>query len=71
MGAGGDDPVAILTQMLDLANQYLQVEPDEEDKLTMQKMTTLIQTLKAKDQADTETAMGGGNQRLMRKAGAA
>src|SRR4051812_27877810 len=48
-GPGGGDPVAVLGQILDLANQYLQVEPDEEDKLTMQKITTLIQQLKAKD----------------------
>jgi len=54
-----------------LANQYRAAEPDEEDKLTMEKITTLIQQLKAKDQADTEQAMGGGNMRLMRKAGAA
>ena len=61
----------VLTQILDLANQYLQVEPDEEDKLTMQKITTLIQQLKAKDQQDQEQAMGGANQRIIRKAGAA
>jgi hypothetical protein len=37
----------------------------------MQKITTLLQQLKAKDQQDQESAMGGSNMRLMRKAGAA
>ena len=65
---GGSDPVAILTGILDQCNQYLQVEPDEEDKLTMQKITTLIQQLKAKDQQDQDAAMGGSNARILRKA---
>jgi len=70
-GGGDADPVLILTQMMDLANKYGGVERDEEDKLTMQKIMTMIQQLKAKDQADQEAALGGGNMRIMRKAGAA
>jgi hypothetical protein len=34
----------------------------------MQKITTLIQQLKAKDQQDKDGAMGGSNMRIMRKA---
>lgn len=55
--------------MLDLASEYFSAEKDEEDKLNMQKVTTLLQQLLAKDQADKDQAMGGGNMRLMRKAG--
>ncbi len=68
-GQGGADPVEILGNMLDMANQYLGVENDEEDKLMMQKVTTLLQQLRAKDQADKDQAMGGGNMRILRKAG--
>ena len=34
----------------------------------MQKITTLIQQLKAKDQQDQDAAMGGSNARILRKA---
>jgi hypothetical protein len=55
--------------MLDLASQYLDVEPDEEDKLQMQKITTLLQQLLAKDQQDTDNAMSGNTSpRTIRKA---
>lgn len=66
---GQGDPVAIVSNMLDLASQYLQVEPDEEDKLLMQKVTTQLQQLLAKDQADADGAMQGNlNPRTLRKA---
>lgn len=55
--------------MLNSARTYLGVEKDEEDKLLMEKITTLLQQLKAKDQADQDQAMGGANQRILRKAG--
>ncbi len=68
-GGGDEDPVAILGDMLALAQEYLGVEPDEEDKLLMQKVTTLLQQLRAKDQSDKDGALGGSNMRVFRKAG--
>jgi hypothetical protein len=79
LGAGGGpqqgattqqgDPVAIVSNMLDLAQQYLQVEPDQDDKLAMQKVSTELQQLLAKDQADGDKAMSGDlGPRTLRKA---
>jgi hypothetical protein len=63
------DPVAIVSNMLDLAQQYLQVEPDQDDKLAMQKVSTELQQLLAKDQADGDKAMSGDlGPRTLRKA---
>lgn len=63
------DPVAIVSNMLDLAQQYLQVEPDQEDKLAMQKVSTELQQLLSKDQADGDKAMSGDlSARTLRKA---
>jgi hypothetical protein len=63
------DPPSIVSNMLDLASQYLQVEPDHEDKLIMQKITTQLQQLLAKDQSDADNAMSGNlNARTLRHA---
>jgi hypothetical protein len=63
------DPVAIVSNMLDLAQQYLQVEPDQDDKLAMQKVSTELQQLLSKDQADADNAMQGNlSPRTLRKA---
>jgi hypothetical protein len=58
-GGGEDDPISILQQMLDLADNYGQVEPDDEDKLLMEKARTLLQQLLAKDQKDQDGLMQG------------
>lgn len=69
-GSPDGDPVEILTQMIDLAMKYLDVEPDEEDKSTMTKVLQQLQQYKAKDQADADAALGGKvSPKLMRKVG--
>ena len=50
----------LIDQILALAEQYLQVEPDEEDKFTMEKLKSTLQQYLAKDQADSEKLLGGG-----------
>lgn len=63
------DPVGIVQQMLGLGKQYLDVEPDHEDLLTMQKVLTSLQQLLTKDQQDADQAMSGStNPRALRKA---
>src|SRR5438093_650387 len=61
LGSQGDGRAAldILRQMLDLATQYGQVEPDQEDKLEMEQARTLLQKLLAKDQKDMDGMMQG------------
>lgn len=55
--------------MLDLGKQYLDVEPDQEDLLLMQKILTQLQQVLTKDQTDADQAMQGStNPRAMRKA---
>lgn len=66
---GADQPLALMKQIVDLCQQYLQVEPDEEDKLQGSKLLQLAQQLLAKDQQDRDQAMGGSSQRILRKAG--
>lgn len=75
LGGGGtptgplDDSSAIVQQMLDLSQQYLSTEQDQEDLLTMQKISTELQQLLAKDQKDAESMMQGKpTPRGMRKA---
>ena len=58
-----------MKQIVDLCQQYLQVEPDEEDKLMGTKLLQLAQQLLAKDQQDRDQALGGSNQRILRKVG--
>lgn len=56
---GGGDSVSILEQMLQLADQYRQVEPDQEDKSVMEQARTLLQNLLAKDQKDKDGLLQG------------
>lgn len=58
-GGSEDDAVSILEQMLQLADQYRQVEPDQEDKATMEQARTLLQNLLAKDQKDKDGLLQG------------
>lgn len=64
-------PVQILDQMIQLAKQYLEVEPDDEDKATMTKLLATLQQYKAKDQQDMQQALGGNASvaRVLRKTG--
>lgn len=70
--SGGGDPVDVLDQMIELAKEYLDVEPDEEDKAVMTTCLQNFQKLKAKDQAEADGAMQGKTTpRMVRKAAAA
>lgn len=70
-GGGGspeDKPVDILKQMIELAQNYMQAEPDEEDKATMAKVLANLQQYLAKDQQERDQAMAGQmNPRVLRK----
>lgn len=65
----GGQPIELLKQIISVIQQYLQAEPDEEDKLQGTKLLQLAQQLLAKDQQDRDQAMGGSSQRILRKAG--
>jgi len=68
-GQAPSDPAAIVQQMVDLSQAYLQAEQDQEDLLTMQKISTELQSLLAKDQQDSDKMMQGtATPRAMRKA---
>lgn len=51
--------IDILKQMLELADQYRGVEPDEEDKASMEQARTLLQNLLAKDQKEKDGLLQG------------
>lgn len=53
-------PIQILQQMIALGNQFIQVEPDAEDKATMAKLLATLHQYLAKEQQDAEGALGGG-----------
>lgn len=66
-GGGGDD---LKQQILDLLRKAIQEDPDEEDKLAMEKCTSILQQILARDQQDTQKALGDtGLMRMMRKTG--
>jgi hypothetical protein len=81
LGGGGDpaeaepapsDPPDILRQMLELASDYRSVEEDDEDLLSIEKVTTLIQQLLAKQQKEADGMLQGkASPRAMRRAYAA
>lgn len=48
------DPEEMLKQMLDLADEYKTSESDEEDVLAIEKVSTLIQQLLAKQQKERD-----------------
>ena len=58
-GETGGDPVSILQDMLQLADQYRGVEPDEEDKAQMEQARTILQKLLAKDQSEKDGLLQG------------
>ena len=57
---GGDESSAlqILKQMIQLGKQYVDVEPDPEDKATMGKILQLLLQYEAKDQKEKDAALG-------------
>lgn len=66
---GGESTVDILNRMIQDAQDYLSVEQDEEDKLTMAKVLTMLQGYLAKEQKESDQAMQGkASPRLMRQA---
>lgn len=66
-----DDPVGLIQLMIAAAKKYMDVEPDEEDKLTMAKnVLANLQQYLAKDQKDGEQMLSGTiSPRALRKAG--
>jgi len=64
---GGD---GLKRQILDLLRRAIQEDPDEEDKLAMEKCTSILQQLLARDQADSQQALGNSSlTRMLRKTG--
>ena len=55
----GGDGVSLLKQAIDTIRQYQGGEKDEEDLLTAEKITTLIQQLLAKNQKELDGLMQG------------
>jgi hypothetical protein len=53
------DPVDRLRKVIADIHAWLQVEPDEQDKVVGMKVNALLQGLIAKDQQDKDTLMGG------------
>lgn len=68
---GGDEskPIDLLKQMIELGKQYLDVEPDDEDKATMTDVLNRLQQYLAKDQQDQDKLLqGNASPRALRKA---
>jgi hypothetical protein len=53
-----DDPVGLMQGAIDHLSKYLDVEPDDGDKLVAAKALTALQGLLAKDQKEQEAASG-------------
>lgn len=67
--SGGSDPIALVQQAKDLLRQALDAEPDEEDKLLLEKMLTEAQQYVATQQKIVDSATGAGpGAKVMRKA---
>jgi hypothetical protein len=56
---GGESTIDILNQMLDLAKLYMEVDEDEEDKMTMAKVLSILQGYLAAEQRESQDAMQG------------
>lgn len=56
---GGGDPAELYREILDLLAQARQAEDSEQDKLALEKVSTLIQQLLASEEKEEEEAMGG------------
>jgi hypothetical protein len=68
---GGEEsgPVEVLKQALDMVKQAISAEPDEQDKLTLEQATTLIQKVLANNEKLADQAIGAGpGARFLRKA---
>jgi hypothetical protein len=57
--AAPQDPVAIVQQMLALAAEYKKVASDHEDLLLLERATSILQGLLAKDQQDRDGLIQG------------
>lgn len=69
-GGSEQEPIAILKQMIELGRKYVGVEPDEEDKATMSKVLSTLQSYLAKEQKENDQMLGGVmSPRAMRKLG--
>lgn len=53
------DPSDILRQILQLADAYRQAEQDDEDLLQVEKVTSLVQQLLAKQQSERDGLLQG------------
>jgi hypothetical protein len=56
---GLGSPLELLDAMLELADLYRQVEQDQEDLLAMERVRTLLQQLKAKEQRQRDGLIQG------------
>lgn len=56
---GGGDVTTMLQDMLALAGEYLSQEETETNKLTMQKVTTMIQQILAEEEKELQGALQG------------
>jgi hypothetical protein len=56
---GGQDSGDFARSMLDLINEWRQVEADEEDLLMIEQVSTLVQKLLARNQKESLDAMSG------------
>lgn len=67
---GGGDPSDMVREALDLLRAALDAEPDDEDTLVLEQMTTLGQKYLAAQQKLSDTAMGAGpGEKYVRKQG--
>lgn len=67
-GNGGGDPVALVKQALALMEEAKGLEPDEEDTLLIEKITTSMQQYVASQQQLGDQATGAGpGAKLVRK----
>lgn len=68
-GGGQSDAISLMQQAKDLLRQALDSEPDEEDKLLIEKMLTEAQQYVATQQKLIDSATGAGpGAKVMRKA---
>lgn len=59
MGGNGPDSGEFARSMLDLINEWRQVEQDDEDLLLIEKISTMVQQLLARNQKESMDAMQG------------
>lgn len=53
-----EDPGELLRSMLDHARSFLDSAKTEQDRLAMEKVTTLLQQILAQDEKDQQSALG-------------